>query len=282
MAIRLLLKRSRIRRNVALSGELPVDGFQRWRPCNLALLQEDSIMRALWLVPAALALLSAAIDADCAPVYARSAPAAHVSRSGPVSGPGNWSRGSNVHMSPNWQGSAHRYPRPRFRYAVPYVLPYYVQPGYADAGYEDSGYGDSGYDGSDGNAGYAQAQYEQPQDDVPAAPAVVPAIQAAVAYVVQYVTSGQPQPVNVPADARVTKGTLYKYTHNGVNTYTNMPPPNDVGAKTLFQYTEVDTPLAGQNLYRCVDGKSQQVNYSSRPVASLYCKAVGSGAPAAN
>jgi hypothetical protein len=234
-------------------------------------------MRALWLAASILALFSAAADANGGMQNARGAPAAHSSRGGQVIGMSRGGpRSGNVHANSGWRGTPHRYLRPAYGYAQPYALPYYVQPGYVDPGYADAG-----DDGSDDSAGYAQAQDQQPQDEA-AAPAAAPSIQAAVSYVVQYVTSGQQQPVNVPPDARVTKGTLYKYTHNGVNTYTNMPPPNDVGAKTLFTYTEVDTPLAGQNLYRCVDGKSQQVSYSSTPVASLYCKAMGNGARATN
>jgi len=228
-------------------------------------------MRALLLVAAVVALFSSSVDAANGMENARGSSAMHSSRAGQTMG----SRMGNVRANPGRQGAVHRYPMPRYGYGLPYALPYYVQPGYAD-----TGDGDSGYDGSDQNPGYAQAQYQQ-QDETPAAPAA-PSIQAAVAYVVQYVTSGQQQPVNVSPDARVTKGTLYKYTHNGVNTYTNMPPPDEVGAKTLFSYTEIDTPRAGQNLYRCVDGKSQNVNYSSTPVASMYCKAVGNGARSAN
>jgi hypothetical protein len=235
-------------------------------------------MRALWLVALVLVFFSAAADAGNGMQNARGSSAAHSSPSGHVSGarPVSWSRMGNAHSNPGWQGAQPHYPSPRYGYAQPYLAPYYAQPGYADPGYEDSG-----YDGADESPGYVQAQYQQPQDEAPAPP-IAPSIQAAVAFVVQYVTSGQQQPVNVSPDARVTKGTLYKYTRNGVNSYTNMPPADDVGAKTLFSYTEVDTPLAGKNLYRCVDGKSQNVNYSSAPVASLYCKAVNNGAHAAN
>ncbi len=44
----------------------------------------------------------------------------------------------------------------------------------------------------------------------------------------------------IPAgtQARVTRGAMYKYTRDGVNTYTNVPPPGSVGAKVLFSYIE--------------------------------------------
>jgi len=44
----------------------------------------------------------------------------------------------------------------------------------------------------------------------------------------------------IPAgvQARVTRGAMYKYTHDGINTYTNVPPPGSVGAKVLFTYIE--------------------------------------------
>ena len=38
--------------------------------------------------------------------------------------------------------------------------------------------------------------------------------------------------------ARVTRGAMYKYTRNGINTYTNVPPPGSVGAQVLFTYIE--------------------------------------------
>lgn len=38
--------------------------------------------------------------------------------------------------------------------------------------------------------------------------------------------------------AQVTRGAMYKYTRDGVNTYTNVPPPGSVGAKVLFTYIE--------------------------------------------
>lgn len=38
--------------------------------------------------------------------------------------------------------------------------------------------------------------------------------------------------------ARVTRGTMYKYTRDGINTYTNVAPPAAVGAKVLFTYIE--------------------------------------------
>jgi hypothetical protein len=44
----------------------------------------------------------------------------------------------------------------------------------------------------------------------------------------------------IPAgvQARVTRGAMYKYTHDGINTYTNVPPPGSVGATVLFTYIE--------------------------------------------
>ena len=39
-------------------------------------------------------------------------------------------------------------------------------------------------------------------------------------------------------NARVTRGAMYKYTRDGVNTYTNVPPPSGVGARVLFTYIE--------------------------------------------
>lgn len=38
--------------------------------------------------------------------------------------------------------------------------------------------------------------------------------------------------------ARVTRGAMYKYTRDGISTYTNVPPPGGVGAKVLFSYIE--------------------------------------------
>lgn len=37
---------------------------------------------------------------------------------------------------------------------------------------------------------------------------------------------------------RVTRGIMYKFVHNGVNSYTNVPQPGSVGAKVLFTYIE--------------------------------------------
>jgi len=52
--------------------------------------------------------------------------------------------------------------------------------------------------------------------------------------------SGQMVAPVIPAgvQARVTRGAMYKYTHDGINTYTNVPPPGSVGAKVLFTYIE--------------------------------------------
>ena len=44
--------------------------------------------------------------------------------------------------------------------------------------------------------------------------------------------------IPVGVHARVTRGAMYKYTHDGINTYTNVPPPGSVGAKVLFSYIE--------------------------------------------
>jgi len=228
-------------------------------------------VRALWLIPVGLAF-SAVVNAgnDAVPEQ-QPAPAA-LARVGTPPRSANLPKGGNGRAVPNLQEKAHHDARPISGYG----LPYYVQPEYPDS--DDV---DTGYVGSDDGQVYAQAPYEQPQDDVSAAPAA-PTIQAAVSYVVQYVTSGQQQPVNVATNARITKGTLYKYTHDGVDTYTNMPPSSDVDAKTLFNYTEVDTPVARRSLYRCIDGKSKDVNYSITPIASMYCTEVGTGATAAN
>ncbi|MEO7478152.1 MAG: lytic transglycosylase domain-containing protein [Lysobacteraceae bacterium] len=38
--------------------------------------------------------------------------------------------------------------------------------------------------------------------------------------------------------ARVTRGAMYKYTRDGISTYTNIPPPGSTGAKILFTYVE--------------------------------------------
>ena len=38
--------------------------------------------------------------------------------------------------------------------------------------------------------------------------------------------------------ARITRGAMYKYTRNGISTYTNVPPPGSVGAQVLFTYIE--------------------------------------------
>jgi soluble lytic murein transglycosylase-like protein len=38
--------------------------------------------------------------------------------------------------------------------------------------------------------------------------------------------------------ARVTRGAVYKYTHDGITNYTNVRPPGSVGAQVLFTYIE--------------------------------------------
>lgn len=229
-------------------------------------------MRALWLLTAVLAISSAAADAGSPPVYAHGAArSSGVSgaRSNPMPSGGRhngWSGIGGGNRNPRWRGYAYPYRGNGVVYVVPYVQPEYAQPGYDQSDDDQT---------DDQQAGY----FESP--DVPqAAPAAPVSSPAAPAQTVQYVTSGQP--VTVTPGARVTKGTLYKYTHDGINTYTNLPPPSGVGAKTLFSYTEVDAPVAVQTMYRCVDGKSQHVNYSSAPIPSLYCKAIGSDAPAVN
>lgn len=45
-------------------------------------------------------------------------------------------------------------------------------------------------------------------------------------------------PVPPGVQARVTRGTMYKYTRDGINTYTNVAPPSSVGARVLFTYIE--------------------------------------------
>ncbi len=111
---------------------------------------------------------------------------------------------------------------------------------------------------------------------MPAAPSAsavaIPEVQSQPIHVVQFVTSGQP--VDIPPGARVKKGTLYKYTHDGVRTYTNVPPPSSASARILFSYTEVDTTLSAQARYRCTGGNSQHVDYASAPVAGMDCKAI--------
>jgi hypothetical protein len=50
--------------------------------------------------------------------------------------------------------------------------------------------------------------------------------------------------------ARVTRGAMYKYTRDGINTYTNVPPPSGVGAHVLFTYIETCyacSPLSSVN-----------------------------------
>jgi hypothetical protein len=234
-------------------------------------------MRALWLIPAVLlALVSADAGANGATVqahgYARSGGGTAM-HSYPMNSGMRHNGGSGIggmNQTNRWRGSLNHYPRTRYVYALPY----------GQAGYVTDDYAQSDYDGPQ----YAQADDSGAMDDAPYAAVAAPPAPAAPAppaQTVQYTTSGQP-PATVAPGARVTKGTLYKYTHNGINTYTNVPPPSSVGAKTLFSYTEVDTPTAGRNLYRCVDGKSQHVNYASAPDPSLYCKSIGYGASAAN
>ncbi len=50
--------------------------------------------------------------------------------------------------------------------------------------------------------------------------------------------------------ARITRGAMYKYTRDGINTYTNVRPPSGVGAQVLFTYIETCyacAPLPGVN-----------------------------------
>jgi hypothetical protein len=90
---------------------------------------------------------------------------------------------------------------------------------------------------------------------------------------VQYATSGQP-PIAIPAGAHVTQGSVYKYTKDGVQTYTNIPPPESVKAMLLFAYTEVVSTKGSHTLYRCVGDKPGQVGYADKPVANRDCKSI--------
>jgi hypothetical protein len=47
--------------------------------------------------------------------------------------------------------------------------------------------------------------------------------------------------------ARVTRGAMYKYTHNGISTYTNVRPLGSVGAQVLFSYIETCYACAAQS-----------------------------------
>ena len=59
--------------------------------------------------------------------------------------------------------------------------------------------------------------------------------------------------------ARVTRGAMYKYSHDGINTYTNIPPPGSVGAHVLFTYIET--------CYAC--GALSGVNFSTTALNTI-------------
>ncbi len=156
------------------------------------------------------------------------------------------------------------------RVPVVYALPLYGQQAYVDQ--EDAGFAD---DQSD----YVQTRYIQVPAMLPAAPAVA-AKPPSPAQVVQYATSGQQ--ITIPAGAHVTKGSVYKYTRNGINTYTNVPPPQSAGAKLLFGYTEAVSTASDRTMYRCSGSKPGNVGYSETPIPNQDCKAIRYSEASAN
>jgi hypothetical protein len=219
-------------------------------------------MRALWLIPAVLMVFfHAPADASGATTQMRSEPVndSHSTGSFRMGSGGrgnNWSTVGRMDPSRHRREDFHRFPVTNYVYVTP-------------ANDEQD------YDAPDNPPppNYVETRYAAPSNYWPA-PVAAPAAPPAPAVNVQYATSEQPfnQPTSVAAGARVTKGTLYKYTHDGINTYTNIPPPVGTTAKKLFTYTEVDTPVA--SMYRCVGSQSQSVNYSSTPVPDMDCRAV--------
>ena len=195
-------------------------------------------MRALWLIPAAaMMFFHAQAHASGATTQTRNEPShgGHSSgspRTGSVGNRGNdWSTVGSFSPNRHRLENFHRYPATNYDY----VTPAYDQedddtPDYAPPNYVQTGYS-------------APANYWP-------APVAAHAAPPAPAVNVEYSTSEQPfkQPNRASAGAKVTTGTLYKYTHDGINTYTNIPPPTGSSAKKLFTYTEVDTPVAP--LYR--------------------------------
>ena len=109
-----------------------------------------------------------------------------------------------------------------------------------DAGYAQTDSGDDESDQPDFDQagympGYAQPGYfEPPMMDEGYAPRMPTPV-------TRYATSADP-PIRIPAGAKVTKGSVYKSTKNGVNAYTDNPSPDSTGSKLLFAYTEVVTP----------------------------------------
>jgi hypothetical protein len=188
--------------------------------------------------------------------------ATHSSWSGSGSGwnrPGpTWGFG---HRDGDWHGGDHFHHFGRTR--IVYFLPLYSQPQYVV---------------TEAPAAYSEPAYDTQADYLPM-PAYPPSAPEATAAppapteTVQYATSGQP-PLAIPAGARVTQGSVYKYTKDGVLTYTNIPPPNSAQAKLLFAYTEVVSSKATHTLYRCVGDKPGQVGYADKPVANRDCKSI--------
>jgi hypothetical protein len=216
-------------------------------------------MRALWLVASVFGLVvSAGADASGGAAFTRGnvgAPAMHSFRvmSG-LNRPGNDGRFGNMRPGERGHGNFNRFPGRSFVY-----LPAYGQQ-----------YADPGNSGPDYDAPAAtQIIYVQTQ---PAPAPVVVIAPPAPAQTVQYATSGQS--IAIPTGARVTKGSVYKYTQNGVNTYTNVPPPDGARAKLLFAYTEAISTASAHMLYRCAGDKSGTVGYSQAPLPNHDCKAI--------
>ena len=238
-------------------------------------------MRAL-LLCAAVSGLAAGADADAggnlsgaqfAAQTSIGTNAPHFLRASPVrSGTDNGSRFGNINgfdRDPDRdrnQDMFHHF----HRAPVVYVLPVYGQQASVDQ--EGAGFG---YDQPD----YVQTRYVQVPAMLPAAPAVA-ATPPRPAQVVQYATSGQQ--ITIPAGAHVTKGSVYKYPRNGVNTYTNVPPPQSAGAKLLFGYTEAISTAAAHTMYRCNGSKTGNVGYSETPVPNQDCKAISYSESSAN
>ena len=120
---------------------------------------------------------------------------------------------------------------------------------------------------------YTRTEYIPVPYPVPVAPRA-PAPPPAPPPIVRYATNGQS--IDIPAGARITRGAVYKYTKGGVNTYTNVPPPDKTGAKVLFGYTEAVAPPASHTLYRCAASKAAAADVKDGQVTGRDCKAVGS------
>ncbi|HTA63928.1 MAG TPA: hypothetical protein VK753_00355 [Xanthomonadaceae bacterium] len=227
-------------------------------------------MRAFWLISAVLGLVFST-DAGAGGTMIRESNVGGSSMHHAVSGSG-WARpgiGSWGIHDRGFRGDHGSYRRPRIRYV--YVQPAYVEADYADD-YDQPDLDQTAYDDS----GYAPTEYvpaPAPMTNVAKAPPMP-------APTVRYSTSADP-PVKIPPGAKVTKGSVYKYTKDGVNTYTNVPPPDSARAKLLFAYTEV-VSSAVRPLYRCVGGESGKVGYSDTPVPNLDCKAIDYPASSVN